>query len=97
MTGPRRNSPKARPLDFSTPYRSPDAGVRVDIKGSVTITWGGYEYVIPADRAATPERLLGWIVHIGYKRWDGMEPWKIGRLVEKVAARRRWDIWGETK
>jgi len=94
MSANRQDWPE--PLNLTKPYVEPDSGVRIDAKGNVTIKWGGYDYYIEARRIATPERLLGWIVHLGEKSWCGMEPWKIAHLVEKIAHRRQWDIYKES-
>jgi hypothetical protein len=77
-------------------YTPRESGVHLEDDGDVIITWGGYDYTIPCELLETPERVLGWIVHLGEKEgWEGMTPWRLGRFVEKVAQHRGWDIWRE--
>jgi 5-methylcytosine-specific restriction endonuclease McrA len=39
--------------------------------------------------------LLGWVVHLSTKSWEGTTPYRIARLIEKIAERQGWKIWRE--
>jgi hypothetical protein len=62
--------------------------------GTLDIHWPRYCYWIHLSRISTPEAMLGWIQHVGSKHWPNMTPQRIARLVEVLAARNRWSIYG---
>lgn len=56
------------------------------------IWWGGYDYFVEHSRIKTPERLLGWIDHLGTKNWKHSSTPRLARWARAVSARNGWKI-----
>jgi hypothetical protein len=82
-----------RTLPIDDP-RHPDGFEIDEAAGTVDIYWPQYCYWIHLSRIATPEALLGWVHHLGEKNWPHMTPQRIARLVEVIAVRNGWSIFG---
>ena len=50
------------------PMKSDEEHITVSEK-HITLTGGGYPYNIELNRCDTPEKLLGWIMHLAGKTW----------------------------
>lgn len=61
---------------------------------SYLVYWGGYEYAVDLDRITSPLALLGWVAHLGEKKWELSSSSQIARFVTSVCNRRGWDLWG---
>lgn len=60
----------------------------------LVIEWGGYDYEVEMSRITTPLQLLGWVSHLGNKSWTDCTAERLARLVEVVAKKRGWNIYG---
>ena len=56
------------------------------------IWWGGYDYFVEHSRIKTPERLLGWIDHLGTKNWKHSSTPRLARWARAVSAWNGWKI-----
>lgn len=66
--------------------------VRFD-SGYVKVKIPGRWYPIEMDRIQSPERLLGWVVHLGrVKAVDGKV---LAEFIERVSKEKGWYLWSE--
>lgn len=56
--------------------------------------WGGYEYPFEMKRLKTPLALLDLIRHVGEKEWPHTTGQRISDLIEAVAKRKKWNVYG---
>jgi hypothetical protein len=61
---------------------------------TLDLFWGGYEYFIELNRLRTPEGFLGLLHHVTAKHWRAMTPERVSHLVEAMAQRNGWEIYG---
>ena len=80
---------------MSMPVEQPDFYFEtLNGKEWLTIKWGGYEYDIEMNRIETPLDLLSWLHHFCEKSWSGMTFWQFRLLIESVAEKRGWKLYG---
>ena len=97
MAQPRTTWPE--PLDLTRPPKPKRRRFKitaVDGEEWLTLRWNRTrsEYGIALWRIRDPLNLLQWLAHLGKKGWPGMTSDEIAAVIEEVARRKGWDLWG---